>query len=283
MRVEVSVFELPRLLGIPQHVEFEPPPKEWCAPDYCPHSGVLIATGCKRGICIKYRVWVYSSDGRRWSAKERWRRRREETSGGCVNQLVADALWELAERGFSIEIDSECGIVVNGVRVGRISCRSVDRCIEEILRAYEHAKNVQPRPRRDPAEEEYEELLRQYPLLRWWNKTAIIEALRRGEAYRWGLYNLLSRLAKVDMKVWALLAHFDLDFRCSVDVYATDGGELCVRFHVDNCRPLTYCYSTDSGWRAVSDTPKFTRYRPTEDGRLVEVYTIENKEYVRVA
>jgi len=196
MKFEVSVFELPKLLGIPQYVEFEPPPKEWCTPD---------------------------------------------------------------------------------------SCRSVERCVEEILNVYEHAKNAQPRPRRDPAEEEYEELLQRYPLLRWWRRDVVIDALKRGEAYRWGLRNLLNRLSNVDEKVWVFLSRFGLDFRCSVDVYASSDGELCVRFHVDNCDPRLYCHKQGEGWRPVSDTPKFLRYRPTEDGRLVEVYTIENKEYMRVA
>jgi hypothetical protein len=27
---------------------------------------------------VRYRVWVYSRDRRRWEAKERWRRRRDE-------------------------------------------------------------------------------------------------------------------------------------------------------------------------------------------------------------
>jgi hypothetical protein len=49
--------------------------------------------GGKKGVCVRYRVWVYSRDKRRWEAKERWRRRRNEEAGGCIKQQVADALW----------------------------------------------------------------------------------------------------------------------------------------------------------------------------------------------
>jgi len=92
-----AVFELPQKLGILQYVEYEPPPREWCTNDGCLYEGLLTAEGCRKGICIKYRVWVYSRDKRRWEAKEKWRRRNEE-AGGCIKQQVADALWELADR-----------------------------------------------------------------------------------------------------------------------------------------------------------------------------------------
>jgi hypothetical protein len=282
MKTEVAIFELPSLLGIPQHVEYEPPPREWCTSEGCPHEGVLTAEGCRRGVCIRYRAWVFSWDGERWSAKERWRRRRVgEESGGCLRQQVADALWEVAERGHSVEVDGECGVVVNGVYIGRVSCRSVGECVEEVLRGYERARETSPKPRRDPAEEEYEELLQKYPLLRWWSKSLVIDALRRGGPHRWGLRNLLSQLSQVDEKVWALLGRFDLDLRCTVEVY-TDGEATCVRFYVGYCELRLYCFKPGEGWRAASGTPRFIRLKPTEDGRIVEVYEIENREFVRV-
>jgi hypothetical protein len=71
-----TVFELPQKLGILQYVEHEP---ERCAD--CLYAGLLTAEGCRRGVCIKYRVWVFSRDRRRWEAKERWRRRNEEAGG----------------------------------------------------------------------------------------------------------------------------------------------------------------------------------------------------------
>ena len=62
-----------------------------------PLRGVLTAEGCRKGVYVRYRVWVHSRDRRRREAKERWRRRDEE-AGGCIRQQVADALWELSER-----------------------------------------------------------------------------------------------------------------------------------------------------------------------------------------
>jgi len=93
IRTTAAVFELPQRLGILQYVEYEPPRQVWCASDGCLYEGVLTAEGCKRGVCVKYRVWVHSKDRRRWEAKERWRRRRDEEVGGCIKQQVADALW----------------------------------------------------------------------------------------------------------------------------------------------------------------------------------------------
>ena len=279
MRVEVSLFELPTLLGISQYVEFEPPPREWCTAEGCPHEGILTAEGCRRGICVRYRVWVYSGDGKKWMAKERWRRRRNEETGGCLKQQIADALWEAAERGFVVEMDRECGIVVNGVYIGRISCRSVAECVEEILRAYERRFREPPKPRRDPAEEEYEELLQRYPQLRWWNKQLVIEALRRSDA-RWGFQNLLSRLRNVDERIWAFLGRFDLDFRFAIEVYAS-GEEMCVRFYVSQGLRV-YCYAPGQGWRPVNKMPKFVRYTPLGDNKLAEVYRIGDREYVRI-
>jgi len=74
IRVIVSVFELPQRLGILQCIEYEPPPREWYTEDRCLHEGVLTAERCRRGVCLKYRVWVYSNDGRKWEARKRWRR-----------------------------------------------------------------------------------------------------------------------------------------------------------------------------------------------------------------
>ncbi len=88
---------------------------------------MLSAEGCRRGVCIKYRVWVHSRDKRRWEAKERWRRRRDEKADGCIRQQVADALWELSGR-FEVGVwyeyvrvgmwlhkfDVFCGVVVDG-------------------------------------------------------------------------------------------------------------------------------------------------------------------------
>jgi hypothetical protein len=35
IKTTAAVFELPQRLGILQYVEYEPPPREWCAEDGC--------------------------------------------------------------------------------------------------------------------------------------------------------------------------------------------------------------------------------------------------------
>jgi hypothetical protein len=178
VKTTASVFELPQKLGILQYVEYEPPPKEWCTSEGCLYEGVLTAEGCRRGVCIKYRVWVYSRDRRRWEAKEKWRRRRDEDVGGCIKQQVADALWELAGR-FEVGLWYEyrrvgvwvdqynvfCGVVVNGVRLYQPHCRTVDECVRQILEDYKRELErlrEPPKPPPDPAEE----LLKEWPKLR---------------------------------------------------------------------------------------------------------------------
>jgi hypothetical protein len=174
-----AIFELPRKLGILQYVEYEPP-RGWCTSDGCLYEGVLTAEGCRRGICVRYRVWVHSRDKRRWEAGERWRRRSEE-AGGCIKQQVADALWELSERGVDVgvwyrrveekrdmlryETYVYCGVVVNGVELDQPQCRTVDECVKQILEDYkrevERLKEPPPTPPSDPAEE----LLKEWPEL----------------------------------------------------------------------------------------------------------------------
>jgi hypothetical protein len=138
----------------------------------------LTAEGCRKGVCIKYRVWVHSRDRRRWEVKERWRRRRDEEAGGCIRQQVAEALWELSDR-FDVGVwyeykrvgvganqyDVFCGVVVDGVKLDQPRCRTAEECVEEILRDYkrevERLREPPPPPPPDPAEE----LLREWPEL----------------------------------------------------------------------------------------------------------------------
>ncbi len=180
IKTVVAVFELPQKLGILQYVEYEPPRLEWCTSEGCLYEGLLTAEGCKKGVCIKYHVWVYSRDRRRRETKEKWRRRDKET-GGCIKQQVVDALWGLADRfdvgvwyeyvrvGVGVnQYDVFCGVVVNGVRLDQPYCRAVEECVEEMLRDY--GREVErlrepPEPalviRSDPVEG----LLREWPEL----------------------------------------------------------------------------------------------------------------------
>jgi hypothetical protein len=178
IKTTAAVFELPQRLGVLQHITYEPPPREWCTDDGCLYEGILEAQGCRRGICIKYRVLVWSKDRRRWEAKERWRRRGNEETGGCIKQQVADALWELADRFdvgvwyrrveekvdmFRYETYVYCGPVVNSVELDQPQCRTAEECVKQILVEYRReVKRSEPPPPPNPAEE----LLREWPELR---------------------------------------------------------------------------------------------------------------------
>jgi hypothetical protein len=164
IRATAVVFELPQKLGILQYVEYEPPPREWCTSEGCLYEGVLTAEGCRKGVCVKYRVWVFSRDRRRWEAKERWRRRRDEDVGGCIRRQVADALWELSEKydvgvwyrrveekvGIRYEVHVYCGPVVNGVELDQPHCRTVDECVKQILVEYRREVEKMKEPPRRP-------------------------------------------------------------------------------------------------------------------------------------
>jgi hypothetical protein len=178
IRTTAAVFELPQKLGVLQYVEYEPPPREWCT-DGCLYEGVLTAEGCRRGVCIKYRVWVWSKDKRRWEAKEKWRRRRDEEAGGCIRQQVADALWELAKKydvgvwyeyvrvGVWVDqYDVFCGVVVNGVKLYQPHCRSVEDCVRQILEDYNREVEKMKEPPAPPPPDPAEELLKEWPKLR---------------------------------------------------------------------------------------------------------------------
>jgi len=181
IRTTAAVFELPQKLGVLQYVEYEPPPREWCAEDGCLYEGVLTAEGCRRGVCIKYRVWVHSRDRRRWEVKEKWRRRRDEDVGGCIKQQVADALWELSGQydvgvwyeyvrvGVWVnQYDVFCGVVVDGVRLDQPFCRAVEECVEEILRDYKREVErlrEPPEPALVIKIDPVEELLQEWPEL----------------------------------------------------------------------------------------------------------------------
>jgi hypothetical protein len=89
VKTVASVFELPQKLCILQHVEYEPPPREWCTDDGCLCKGVLTEEKFRKGVCLPYRVWVNSRDKRRWEVKEKWRRGRDENMGECVKQQAS--------------------------------------------------------------------------------------------------------------------------------------------------------------------------------------------------
>jgi hypothetical protein len=299
IRTTAIVFELPQKLGIIQYVEYEPPPKEWCTSDGCLYEGILTAEGCRRGVCVRYRVWVHSKDRRRWEAKERWRRRRNEDVGGCIRQQVADALWELSGRydvGVWYEYrrvgvwvnryDVFCGVVVNGVRLYQPHCRTVEDCVRQILEDYKREVEKMKEPPKpalvikiDPAEE----LLREYPELQAfgveWIKAWAPHARER-----------LVEIAKV-MRRYPWMVEVIRQRPVSnphpymVEVYvAVDGSEVCLSLN----QLKTYC-ARDGAVKETRLELGFSRYEVYEE-RIREVYRPKGllayataaREYVRI-
>jgi hypothetical protein len=298
IRTTAAVFELPQKLGILQYVEYEPPPKEWCTDDGCLYEGVLTAEGCRKGVCVRYRVWVHSRDRRRWEVKERWRRRRDEEAGGCIRQQVADALWELAEKydvglwyeyvrvGVGVnQYDVFCGVVVNGVRLDQPYCRAVKECVEEMLREY---KRELERLREPPEPvlvikiDPVEELLREWPELsafgvewvrKWLDlRDRLIEIAKVMRRFPW-------MVDVVKQRPMSILHPY------MVEVYVTkDASEACLSLNPPNA----FC-AQNGALREVRLELTFSRYEVYEE-KIREVYrpkgllayATATREYVRI-
>jgi len=280
IKTVAAVFELPQRLGILQYVEYEPPPREWCAGDGCLYEGILTAEGCRRGVCIKYRVWVYSRDRRRWEAKEKWRRRRDEDAGGCIRQQVADALWELSEKydvglwyeyrrvGARVnQYDVFCGVVVNGVKLYQPHCRTVDECVRQILEDYKREVErlrEPPQPalvvRSDPAEE----LLREWPELQAFG----VEWVRKWLDLRDRLLEIAKVMRKFPWMVEVVKQRpMSILHPYMIEVYMTkDGSEACISLNP----PKAFC-ARDGAVKETKLELEFKRYETYEE-KIREVY-----------
>jgi hypothetical protein len=302
IRTTAAVFELPQRLGILQYVEYEPPRQEWCASDGCLYEGVLTAEGCKRGVCVKYRVWVHSKDRRRWEAKERWRRRRDEEVGGCIKQQVADALWELAERGMDVgvwykkvtekvgiryETYFYCGPVVNGIELGQPHCRAAEECARQIFEDYRNEVKRQSEPPLPPPPDPAEELLREWPELQAFGVEWVREWMIN--PYKEHLVEIAKVLRKFPWMV-DVIKQRPMNFLhpYMVEVYvAKDGSEACLSLNP----PKAYCIQNGTVKEVRLELERI-RYEPYED-KLRDVYRPKAKgllafaatarrEYVRI-
>ncbi len=298
VKATAAVFELPQKLGILQYVEYEPPPREWCTNDGCLYEGVLTAEGCRRGVCVRYRVWVHSRDRRRWEAKEKWRRRRDEEAGGCIRQQVADALWELSGKydvgvwyeyvrvgAWSRQFDVFCGVVVNGVKLDQPHCRSAEECVEEILRDYrrevERVREL-PEPALVIKIDPVEELLKEWPELQAFG----VEWVRKWLDLRERLIEIAKTLRRFPWMVEAVRQRpMSILHPYTVEVYVTrDGSEVCLSLNP----PDAFC-ARDGAVREVRLELEFKRYEVYED-KMREVYRPKGllafaaaaREYVRI-
>jgi len=295
VKTAAAVFELPQKLGIPQYVEYEPPPKEQCTNE-CLYEGLLTAEGCRKGTCVKYRVWVWSKDRRRWKAKER---RRDVELGGCLRQQVAEALWELADRydvgiwyeyrraGKWINLyDVYCGVVVNGVRLYQPHCRAVEDCVKQILEDYRREAEKMKEPPRQTLMLKYDPVAE---LLKEWSE---LEAFGMDWLKAWAPHSKerLVEIAKI-MRRYPWMVDVVKKKPVSnphpymVEVYVAKGGtEACLTLN----QLKTFCAQNG----AVKETKlelEFTRYEVYDD-RIRGAYRPKGllafaaaaKEYVKV-
>jgi hypothetical protein len=298
IKTTAAVFELPQKLGILQYVEYEPPPREWCTSEGYLYEGVLTAEGCRRGVCVKYRVWVHSKDRRRWEAKERWRRRRDEDVGGCIRQQVADALWELSGRfevgvwyeyvrvgTWSRQFDVFCGVVVNGVKLDQPHCRAVEECVEEMLRDYRREVErlrESPEPALVIKIDPVEELLKEWPELSAFG----VEWVKKWLDLRDRLVEIASVLRRYPWMVDVVRQRpMSIFHPYMVEVYvARDGSEACLSLTSSKA----YC-AQNGAVKEVKLELEFSRYETHED-KIREVYRPKGllafaaaaREYVRL-
>jgi len=298
IKTVAAVFELPQKLGVLQYVEYEPPPREWYV-NGCLYEGLLTAEGCRRGVCVRYRVWVHSRDRRRWEAKERWRRRGDEDVGGCLRQQVADALWELSGKydvgvwyeyvrvGAGVNrYDVFCGVVVDGVKLYQPHCRSVEDCVRQIIEDCKREvekMNEPPQPALVVKTDPVEELLREWPELQafgveWvkaWAphaKEELVEIAKVMRRYPW----------MVEVVRQRPVSH---PHPYMVEAYvAVDGSEVCLTLN----QLKTYC-ARDGAVKEVKLELEFRRYEVYED-KIRGVYhpkgllafSTASKEYIRI-
>jgi hypothetical protein len=297
IRTTAAVFELPQRLGVLQHITYEPSPREWCTNDGSLYEGLLTAEGCRRGVCVRYRVWVHSKDRRKWEAKERWRRRRDEEAGGCLRQQVADALWELSEKhdigvwyeyrrvGMWVnQYDVFCGVVVNGVRLYQPHCRTVEDCVRQILEDYKRELErlrEPPQPalvvRSDPAEE----LLKEWPELEAFG----VEWVRKWLDLRERLVEIAKVLRRFPWMVEVVKQRpMSILHPYMIEVYmAKDGSEACLSLNP----PRAFCAQNGAA-REVKLELEFKRHEVYEEKREVYrpkgllTFTLAAKEYVKI-
>jgi hypothetical protein len=297
VKTVATVFELPQKLGILQYVEYESPPRERCAGG-CLYEGLLTAEGCRRGVCVRYRVRVWSRDRRRWEARERWEMQKVEI-GGCLRQAVADALWELSgqydvgvwyeyvKAGLWVDVyDVYCGVVVNGVKLYQPYCRDVDDCIKRIIEDYKRELGKMNKPPELALVVKYdlaEELLREWPELGAFGE----EWVRRWAPH---VKEELVEIAKV-MRRFPWMVDVVRQSPVSnlhpylIEVYvARDGSAACLSLN----QLKMYC-AQNGAVKAVKLEFDFVRYEVHEDKRRgvyrprgLLAFSAVGKEYVKV-
>jgi hypothetical protein len=288
----VNLFELPKMLGILQELTFE---KSQYMDIY---EGIITVNGCKKGICVRYKVFANSEDGRRWEVKERWRKRRDEESGGCIKQQIADALMELAERSMDVgiwyrkvteqisrfrqETHTYCGPVINGVEIEyQPQCRSAEECAKLILEEYKNEVKKRSEPPPPPPPDPAEELLKEWPEL----QTFSIEWVKRWLDLRDRLIEIAKVLRRFPWMADVVRQNpMSILHPYTIVVYvAKDGMETCIQLSTK-----TFCMR-DGKVKETKLELEFKRHEEFE-GMIREVYRLKGlfafadnaKEYVAI-
>jgi hypothetical protein len=243
-------------------------------------------------------VWVHSRDRRRWEAKEKWRRRRDEEAGGCIRQQVADALWELSGRfevglwyeyvrvgTWSHQFDVFCGVVVNGVKLNQPYCRAVEDCVRQILEDYKRElerMKEPPQPALVVKIDPVEELLKEWPELQAFG----VDWVRKWLDLRERLIEIAQVMRRYPWMVEVVRQRPVANpHPYMVEVYvAVDGSEVCLSLN----QLKTYC-ARDGAVRETKLELEFKRYEVYED-KIRGVYRPKGllafstaaREYIRI-
>jgi hypothetical protein len=227
---------------------------------------------------VKYRVWVHSRDRRRWKAKEKWRRRRDEDAGGCIKQQLADALWELSDRfdvgvwyrrveekvGIRYEVRVYCGPVINGVELDQPHCRTVDECVKQIPEDYKREVKRRNEPPPPPPPDPAEELRKEYPEL----ETFGVDWVRKWLDLRERLVEIDKTLRRFPWMVEVIRQNPMNNLHpYMIEVYMTrDGSEACLSLNP----PKAYC-AQNGAVKELKLELEFKRYEVYEE-KTREVY-----------
>ncbi|MCC6021428.1 MAG: hypothetical protein LM577_08720 [Thermoproteaceae archaeon] len=131
-----ALFELPRRLGVPQRVFYVAAFNT---------EGELVAEGCRRGICVRYRAVVVRRGGR-------WEiggppKRRERKEGGGLGEELYETLLMLSEGGRDVGVRCAAGdrwsgceayeIEIDGTPLSPPACKTVGECLKALRELYE--------------------------------------------------------------------------------------------------------------------------------------------------
>ncbi len=211
---------------------------------------------------------------------------------------MAEALWELSGQhdmgvwyeyvrvGVGVnQYDVFCGVVINGVKLYQPYCRSVEGCVEEILRDYRRELErlrEPPEPVLVVKIDPVEELLREWPELGSFG----VEWVRKWLDLRERLIEIAKVLRRFPWMVDVIRQRpMNILHPYMVEVYvARDGSEACLSLNPPNA----FC-ARDGAVREVRLELEFKRYEVYED-KMREVYRPKGllafaaaaKEYVRL-